>query len=168
MVELSQALAAELRSGASPRSALVFAANGVPDLGLLVEVGRSPYGDVPGALNELAALAGAQGLARLAVCWRVCERSGAGMALAIERLATGLRDDDQVRRETAAQLAGPKASGVLLALLPVFGLTLGAAVGANPTALLLSPFGAVLGATAAVLELLGVLWMMHITRRAMP
>lgn len=168
-VELCQALSAELRGGAAPRPALAAAANGLSEFDLLKRVAETTYGDVVAVLCHDARLPGGGGLARLVACWRVCERSGVGLAAAVERLADALRDDEQVRRETAAQLAAPRATAVLLALLPVFGLAIGAAVGARPLAFLLhTRFGLMLLLTAGVLEVLGLAWTARITRTAVP
>lgn len=167
--QLCQALSAELHSGAAPRSALVAAAEGVEEFELLSSVAASTYGDVPAALRRLAERPGGAGLGYLAACWDVCERSGAGLAVGVTRLAGALANDEQVRRETSAQLAGPKATAALLAVLPAFGLAMGAAMGAHPMRLLLhTPFGLLLLVTAAVLEMLGLLWTARITRGALP
>lgn len=169
VVELCQALSSELQAGATPRDALGAAARGVPQFAQLTTVASSAYGDVPAALSAAAGSAGCEGLDRVAACWRLCERSGIGLAAAVARVADSLRDDEQVRRETAAQVAGPRATGVLLALLPLFGLALGNALGAAPLRLLLhTPVGLVLLASAAGLEILGLIWMGRITRRVLP
>lgn len=58
----------------------------------------------------------------------------------LSRLVTAARDDiDHARRHRAATnaaLAGPRTTAVVLALLPLAGLLMGAAMGANPVALL--------------------------------
>lgn len=169
VVELCQSLSAELQAGASPRAALAAAAQGVAEFDQLAAVAASPYGDVSGALAALASTRGRDGLARVATCWQLCERNGVGLAVAIGRLAEALRDDEQVRRETAAQVAGPRATGVLLALLPIFGVAMGSALGAAPLRLLFqSSLGLMLLASAALLEVVGLLWMARITRRVLP
>ena len=169
VVELCQALAAELEAGAPPRVALVAAAEGLATFDPLATVAESTYGDVSTVLTSLARAPGCEGLARVAACWRLCERSGVGLAVAVGRLADALRDDEQVRRETAAQVAGPRATGVMLALLPLFGLAMGSALGAAPLRLLFhTPAGLLLVGSAAVLEVLGLVWMSRITRRVLP
>jgi tight adherence protein B len=169
VIELCSALGAELRSGATARTALIAAARDVPEVGHLAAVAAAPHGDVIQALRATAALRGGAGLWRLAACWQVSERSGSGLAPSVSRLAGALRDEEQVRREVAAQLAGPRATSVLLALLPGFGLVMGSALGADPLAVL---FGTPLGQGCLVLGLLlevtGLLWTAGITRRAEP
>ena len=64
--------------------------------------------------------------------------SGGGLAAAVARLAAAARaDEEQVRRELAAQLAGPRATAALLARLPLAGVAIGAALGADPVGFLL-------------------------------
>ena len=100
---------------------------------------RSPAGDVVSALHELATLAGGATAADLATAWMVCETTGGQLAAPVARLAGAWRDDEQVRREVTAALAGPRATAVLLAGLPLAGLAMGAALGADPVALLRQP-----------------------------
>ena len=169
LIELCQALAAELSSGAGARDSLTAAARGLADLEHLGVVAGSPHGDVAQAMRAVSALPGAGGLLRLAACWQVSERSGGGLAPSVSRLAGSLRDDEQVRREVAAQLAGPRATSVLLALLPAFGLLMGAALGVQPLQVLLgSPAGRGCLVVGVGLEVAGLLWTRRITRRAEP
>ena len=169
LVELCQALAAELGSGAPARDALVAASRGLPDLEHLGQVARSPHGDVAQILRSTAACPGGSGLLRLAACWQVSERSGSSLAGSVARLAESLRDEEQVRREVAAQLAGPRATAVLLALLPAFGLLMGTGLGARPVEVLVgSPTGRACLLVGAALEAAGLLWTGHIARRAEP
>ncbi len=57
--------------------------------------------------------------------------AGAGLAAGLERLEAALREDRRTREELRAQLAGAWSTVVVLALLPVAGLGLGAALGAE-------------------------------------
>ena len=169
LIELCQALASELSSGARPRVALAAATAGLPDFEHLRAVADVPHGDIVSALTATAARPGAEALRRLAACWQVSERSGGVLAPSIARLAATLREDEQVRREVAAQLAGPRATAVLLALLPAFGLLMGTAMGADPAAVLLGPpVGKVCLVVGAALEGVGLLWTGWIVRRAEP
>lgn len=169
LIELCQALAAELGSGAAARESLSAASRGLPDLEHLGAVARAPHGDVDHALRATAALPGASGLLRLAACWQVSERSGGGLAPSVARLAESLRDDEQVRREVTAQLAGPRATSVLLALLPGFGVLMGTALGVQPVDVLVgSSAGRGCLLVGAALEVAGLLWTRQITRRVAP
>ncbi len=167
LVELCLALASELRSGAPPREALAAAVDGLPAFSELGVAARSPVSDVAAAMTGAAAVPGGAGLAYVAACWRVAERNGIGLAPSVARLAEGLRDDEQVRREVAAQLAGPRATAVLLALLPGLGLMTGSSLGGDPVGLLTgTPVGLALCIAGGALEWAGVAWMTRITRRA--
>jgi tight adherence protein B len=169
VIELCSALGAELRSGATARDALIAASRDVPAVDHLATVAAAPHGDVAQALRATAEGKGGAGLRRLAACWLVSERSGSGLAPSVSRLAATLRDEEQVRREVAAQLAGPRATAVLLALLPVFGLAMGNALGADPLAVLLgTPLGQGCLALGLLLETSGLLWTARITSRAEP
>ncbi|MCZ0971803.1 hypothetical protein O1L55_10820 [Streptomyces albulus] len=57
---------------------------------------------------------------------------GAGLALGLERIAAGLAARRDQGEELRAQLAGPRATALVLALLPVGGLLMGGALGADP------------------------------------
>jgi len=66
-----------------------------------------------------------------------------------------------------AALAGPRATAVLLAGLPLAGLAMGASLGADPIALLGQPSVALFVlAPGLLLEAGGLLWITRITRRA--
>ena len=169
VIELCSALGAELRAGAAARDALIAASRDARDVDHLAAVAAAPHGDVAQALRATAQRHGGAGLRRLAACWQVSERSGSGLAPSVSRLAATLRDEEQVRREVAAQLAGPRATAVLLALLPVFGLAMGNALGANPLAVLAgTPLGRGCLVLGLLLEVAGLLWTARITRRAEP
>jgi tight adherence protein B len=169
VIELCSALGAELQSGASPRDALTASSHDVPGVEHLAAVAAAPHGDVMQALRATAELPGGAGLRRLAACWQVSERSGSGLASSVSRLAATLRDEDQVRREVAAQLAGPRATSVLLALLPAFGLLMGSALGADPLDILVgTPLGLGCLVLGLMLETAGLLWTARITRSAEP
>jgi tight adherence protein B len=167
LIELADALSAELRAGAEPRDALWRAAGDRPRFAAVAAAARSPAGDVVSALHELAILAGGAAAADLATAWQVCEATGGRLAAPVARLAGAWRDDEQVRREVTAALAGPRATAVLLAVLPLAGLAMGAALGADPTALLRQPsLVLVVLVPGLLLELAGLLWTAGITRRA--
>ncbi|WP_408056901.1 type II secretion system F family protein [Streptomyces huasconensis] len=124
-------------------------------------------GDVPGALVEAARVPGAEGLLGLAACWRVAVDRGAGLAAGLERLEGVLRVERDQRADLRAQLAGARSTAVMLAGLPVLGLLMGSALGADPLRVLLHT-GAGLGClvTGGVLEGAGVWWALRIVRGA--
>ncbi|WP_435845980.1 type II secretion system F family protein [Streptomyces huasconensis] len=124
-------------------------------------------GDVPGALVEAAREPGAEGLLGLAACWRVAVDRGAGLAAGLERLEGALRVERDQRADLRAQLAGARSTAVMLAGLPVLGLLMGSALGADPLRVLLHT-GAGLGClvTGGVLEGAGMWWALRIVRGA--
>ncbi|MFF8643435.1 type II secretion system F family protein [Streptomyces sp. NPDC015345] len=124
-------------------------------------------GDVPGALVEAAREPGAEGLLGLAACWRVAVDRGAGLAAGLERLEGALRVERDQRADVNAQLAGARSTAAMLAGLPVLGLLMGSALGAEPLRVLLHT-GAGLGCLVAggVLEGAGVWWALRIVRGA--
>lgn len=175
VVELCQAMAAELRAGADARAALLAAVAGLPAsrtdpmFARLAAVAAAPYGEVAPELAALSLSQGAGGLADLAACWRVSERYGSGLEPALVRLARALRADEQVRRELTAQLAGPRATAALLALLPVVGVAMGWAVGADPLRVLLRTGPGQAGLlVGAALDVAGLLWTSRIARAVEP
>ncbi|MBD0424417.1 type II secretion system F family protein [Streptomyces sp. TRM S81-3] len=170
VIALCGALAGEVRAGRQPGEALLYAAHdsgGLGDGQAAVLAAARFGGDVPGALAAAARQPGADGLRGLAACWRVAVDQGAGLAAGLERLEAALRAERDQRADLRAQLAGARATAVMLAGLPVLGLLLGVALGADPLHVLLHT-GAGLGCllAGAVLEGLGAWWVTRIVRRA--
>ncbi|MFI6661964.1 type II secretion system F family protein [Streptomyces sp. NPDC050523] len=170
VIALCGALAGEVRAGRQPGEALLSAvrdSGGVGGAQAAVLAAARFGGDVPGALAVAARQPGAEGLLGLAACWRVAVDQGAGLAAGLDRLEGALRAERDQRADLRAQLAGPRSTAVMLAGLPVVGLALGAALGADPLHVLLHT-GAGLGCLCigGVLEGLGLWWAMWIVRRA--
>lgn len=159
VVEVLAGLRDELRAGAALRPALERAVMAV-DGGVLantVAVSRMG-GDVPAALRQDAH--GRPLVLSLAALWQVCEGSGAALAAALDRLVEAAEQSAKVRREVTAQLAGPRSTVRVLAVLPVVGLGMGLLMGADPIGFLLgTPWGWGCLIVAAGLETAGVLWM---------
>ncbi len=167
VVDLLGALAAELRAGSQARLALATVCAGSGPLRPVAAAARSPVADPATALADAAAAPGAGALADLAVAWRVVSETGAGMADVVERLAATARSDDEVRREVAAQLAGPRAAATLLSALPGAGVALGAALGADPLGFLLgAPVGRACLLAGVLLVATGTAWTEAVARRA--
>ena len=94
------------------------------------------------ALTEASAAEGCAALLRVAVCWKVAEQSGAGLATALRHTATTLRNETVVAAEIVAQLSGPRATVRLLVMLPAVALVMGEILGAEPLIILLgTPYG---------------------------
>ncbi|PZT70509.1 hypothetical protein DN402_16090 [Streptomyces sp. SW4] len=170
VIALCAVLAGEVRAGRQPGEALLWAARESGGLGGLagaVLAAARFGGDVPAALAAAAREPGAEGLRGLAACWRVAVDQGAGLADGLDRLEGALRAERDQRLDLRAQLAGARATAVMLAGLPALGLLLGFAMGADPLRVLLHT-GAGLGClvAGAVLEALGLWWAMRIVRGA--
>nr|WP_229816210.1 type II secretion system F family protein [Streptomyces lucensis] len=170
VITLCGALAGEVRAGRQPGEALPRAARdsgGLGDAQAAVVAAARFGGDVPGALAAAARRPGAEGLLGLAACWRVAVDQGAGLAAGLDRLDAALRAERAQRSDLRAQMSGARATAVLLAALPVLGLLLGTAMGADPLHVLLHT-GAGLGClvAGAVFETAGMWWAVRIVRGA--
>lgn len=178
---LCGAVVGELRAGREPGQALLVALReGLAEddfsvtsasIGRLGEAEAAVLaaarfgGDVPAALRQAAEGPGLGGLSGMAACWRVAVDGGAGLATGLERLEATLREDRRRREQLRAQLAGAWSTVVVLALLPVAGLGLGAALGAEPLRVLLhTPGGLACLAVGAFLEAAGLYWACRIVR----
>ncbi|MET9909573.1 type II secretion system F family protein [Streptomyces sp. NPDC006476] len=170
VIALCSALAGEVRAGRQPGEALLRAARDSGGLGeaqAAVLAAARFGGDVPDALSGAARQQGAEGLLGLAACWRVAVDQGAGLAAGLDRLEAALRAERDQRADLRAQLAGARSTALMLAGLPVLGLLLGTALGADPLHVLLHS-GAGLGCLliGGLLEGLGMWWALGIVRRA--
>ncbi|MFB7214016.1 type II secretion system F family protein [Streptomyces sp. NPDC056255] len=168
VVALCGAIVGELRAGHEPGQALLVALRGNGVMGAAeasVSAAARFGGDVPGALAQAAREPGLDGLAGVAACWRVAVDGGAGLATGLDRLEGALRAERRRREELRAQLAGAWSTVAVLALLPVLGLGLGAALGADPLRVLLhTPAGLVCLVTGGLLEAAGLCWAARIVR----
>lgn len=168
-------VAGDLRAGRPPHTALAGAVedDGWPDTPELVDAARLLLaaarfgGDVPEALRAAARQEGAEGLAAVAACWQVAVDGGAGLAAGLDRIAAALRAEHDQRDDLRAQLAGPRSTALMLALLPLFGVVLGAGLGADPVGTLLgTPAGLACLLAGGLLEWAGLAWTGHIVRSA--
>lgn len=150
----------ELRAGAALRQAFERAVSATGDPLLCrdaVAVCRMG-GDVPASLRD-------EGhdqplLLSLAALWQVSEGSGAALASALDRLVVSAEQSAKLRREVAAQLAGPRGTVKVLAVLPGVGVGMGLLMGADPIGFLVgTPWGLGCLALAVVLEAVGIFWM---------
>lgn len=129
-----------------------------------------------GGLSRLAAVFGARGREhadpataaiadRLKALAVVIEHTGAPAAVLVERLASDVRARARAEATLASNTAGTRASVRMLAALPLVGPFLGAAIGADPTAILLkTPIGVICLFAAVALQALGLLWSNRIRR----
>jgi tight adherence protein B len=161
------ALVGELRAGQPPPSALRSAAGDFPSLLGPAAARARLGGDVPDALRTAAGAPGAGALVAVAAAWEVCERSGAGLADTLARVADSLRAEEAVRREAAGQLASVRATTRLLAVLPMITLLALSGGGGRPLAFLLGhPVGLSCLVVGASLTSAGLLWVERLARSA--
>ncbi|MDQ1685615.1 MAG: tight adherence protein [Frankiaceae bacterium] len=167
-VALVRALAGELRSGAPEPAAFAAAAGGASGsiaAGSLAAVLAPAVAAVargaslPAELQRVAAMPGAGRLLPVAAAWTVASRHGSPMSGLLDRLAAAYDDEDAVRADLAASVAGSRASMLLLAALPLGGLALGGAIGAHPWRWLFGgPPGWAACVLAAALDAAGLAW----------
>lgn len=162
VAEFAAAVAAELRVGRDARDAVRAAVTSIPSVGWPEQVAAAAHsgGDVADALARAAGAPGAEDLREVAACWRLAERSGAGLAAGLDVAVATAGERERIRLRVRSELAGVRAGGWLLAGLPLLGLSLGAATGARPWRVLLySRFGIVLLAVGLALDAAGILWL---------
>jgi tight adherence protein B len=170
-VEVTFALAGELRAGRTPSQALAAVAGVAGPVRPALEAAHRAVAVGANAADELARAArlpGAERLRYVAAAWAVADSAGGRVAVVLERLSDAMDSEEELRRELDAAMAGPRATMFLLASLPLLGLVLGQTVGAHPLHLLLHrPLGWGLLAAAAVLDAVGVLVTRTIARAAL-
>lgn len=156
--ELCLALAAELSTGQAVELALRRAAGPDPVCPTaLAAIGMG--GNVAEGFRTDGDRMASETLRALGAVWEVSEGSGAGLAAAADGLGRAAFERERIRRELAAEMAGPRATAQVLAALPVVGLVLGSGLGGSPLAwLLASPIGVGVLIAGVTLEVLGVLW----------
>jgi tight adherence protein B len=159
-------MSAELRAGILPQRVLTGLAREFDFFGpasRAAELG----GDVAAALRTAADETGAELLDDLAGAWLVAERAGAPLARVLDRLEETARGDLDIEREVAAGLAPARATGRLMAVLPVFGLALGSGMGGDPVTILTGTLPGVLCLAAGCgLACVGVAWVERIAASA--
>jgi tight adherence protein B len=159
--EACEVMAAHLRAGRSAPQALDAAATACPEL-LPAARQLDLGGNVAAALREIPSSAAAAGMAS---AWATAEASGAALAGVVERVLSELLVQQEILREVEGQLAGPRATGRLLSVLPVAGVALGFALGVDvPHTLLSTVFGLVCLTVGGSLALLGRIWVERLVR----
>ena len=158
-------LAATAR-GRERRRAAAALVESVGQLSADLRAGASP-GDAVAALAEDSRSAPATRHRAVRAVWAVAASSGAPAAAVLERVEHDLRAREQQCREVAAQLAGARSTTGLLAVLPIVGMGMGSAMGAEPLSTLLGrPAGQLALLIGVSLEAVGVLWTARIVAGA--
>ncbi len=148
-------LAAELDAGLSPVEALIRS-SGQPSVWPRASRAAQWGGGIAEALDLDAVQSPV--LAQVAACWRVGAR-GAGLADSLRQVAATARSAEDVRVEMEGQLAGPRATARVLALLPLVGLALGTMLGSDPLSWLVTTLpGHLCLAAGAILTAVGMWW----------
>ncbi|TQN37750.1 tight adherence protein B [Blastococcus colisei] len=166
LTEALGALGAELRSGRSVDAATdaAVAACADEECGTaLARALRAPGVPVPSVPDADFAAA----LDRVSAGVRLSARTGCSLAAVVAAVEDDLRARERMRQELRTATAGPRASAMLLAGLPVLGLAMGNGVGADPWRVLTTTAtGQVLLVLGVALELAGLTWSGHLVRRA--
>jgi tight adherence protein B len=163
-------LVGELEAGSGPGIALAAAGAAGPSV-------REPFAeaaraaergeDAGAVLADVAPTPGNEGLRAIGVAWQVGETTGAELAGVLGRVAADLAAAREQRRAVDTALAGPRSSATLLAGLPLVGIGLGLAMGAQPLDFLTRvPSGRLVCCAGVLLDAAGVLWMRAILHRA--
>lgn len=153
-----QVLARLVAAGQTPVEALQTAAE---DCQVLVEAASLHRigGDPVSAWRTGAHRPGQSGLLALARAWQVSRSSGAAMARPLGDVAAALRAERALANVVTSELSAPRATGRLLALLPVAGLGLGYLIGGDPVAFLLDQWiGQICLVVGIALACAGVVW----------
>ncbi|MEV0381811.1 type II secretion system F family protein [Nonomuraea sp. NPDC050643] len=172
-IELCQSLSAELSAGRTPGEALTKAITAVdfPDPQLLrpVIAAARDGGDVAAALTSAAPPQGGEGLRQLAACWEVGTAVGAGMTSLVDRVAGTLRLAEAHRQDVSAQLAGPRTTAKMLAVLPALGLLMAGALNMHPLNFLFGSLPGFICLIAGVtLDACGLWWTSRMATQAQP
>lgn len=165
------ALAAELRAGQPMDDALRAvsdqAATGTgrdfQAAARAVSMGGDPVRVLRGSASPIA-----RGISEI---WELSDATGCPLADAVDGVERDARARHAQRDRLRALLAGPRATAGLLAALPLLGIAMGGAIGADPLYVLAhSPIGGILLIAGTSLIAAGVLWMraivQHVEHRA--
>jgi tight adherence protein B len=173
-------LARELRAGAEPNVAAQNAGSAARGDGVVVlralaeltrsddRIARAPGAQIGGMFGALAADVppAIQVSARLQSGWLLTRRHGVAFTPLIDAVAADLAQQIAADSERSGEVAGPRMSGYVMALLPLLGLALGAGMGADPVRVLLaSSLGNILMVVGVSLTCAGLLWSDRIVRR---
>ena len=103
-------------------------------------------------------------LTQLSAAWAMADRHGIALAELLETVRADLESRSRMAGQIGSQLAGPRSTAAVLAVLPVLGVLLGQGIGANPWRVLTATMaGQLLLVLGTVLTCAGVLWSGRIT-----
>lgn len=164
------ALLAELEAGASQASAFRAVsvqceeevARSLGHIADALERGRDPLEGAEGAGSVES-----DGMMRpLAIAASVALRTGCALRDGIEGVVLELESQRALKAAIREAVAGPRAAGVLLAMLPALGTGLGIMMGADPIAVLVDrPVGRIALVVGLLFEAGGLLWTNRLVAR---
>lgn len=136
----------------------------------------APVPDRVPTVGQLATVAGTAGRPRgsaappleaVVAAARVADELGAPLAAVLDQVAAAIAAQAEAAADVEAALAGPRSSARILAWLPVLGLLLGTALGADPVGVLLGGgLGTAAGVLGAALMVVGRWWSATLLRGA--
>jgi tight adherence protein B len=159
-------LSSQVRVGRVPAEALSSAADDCP---VLADASRAQElgGDVTVVWRNASSRPGQRGLEDLARAWSVSSNTGAPLAHGLEQVVDALTADVALRTVVAGELSAPRATGKIMAVLPLCGVGMGYLLGGDPLHFLLSnPYGWGCLVVGVGLAAAGVLWIDTLSRRA--
>ena len=174
LAEALRTLVAELRAGAHPAAAAESAASEVGQdtacvlrtVAATVRLGGEPETIHP---PRGAALSGIDPVGQIGRCWALAQRHGLPFADVLEALRKDVEGRARLAANAHADMAGPRASAIVLAVLPAAGLALGEAMGAGPLHILATTSaGRLLLGAGCVLLACGLLFSARLTRGGVP
>jgi tight adherence protein B len=171
LAEALRSLVAGLRAGAHPATAAESAAEDAQPptdttMRAIAAAARLD-GDMSRALATVHTPALAAALKRLTTAWQLAQRHGLPLADVLDAVRRDLEQRARFSRQVLARMAGPKASALVLSLLPALGIGLGEAMGARPLHVLTSTgLGQLLLVMGVTFLCAGIAWSGHITTRA--
>ncbi|MQA09162.1 MAG: hypothetical protein GEU98_11570 [Pseudonocardiaceae bacterium] len=173
LADALRALVLELRAGAHPADAAEsVAVDAHPQAALPMRAiaGTARLGgDVGRALAGSAVTVPSlsRALGQLVRTWLLVQRHGLPLADVLDAVRRELDERVRFANQVRARMAGPRASALVLALLPAVGVLLGEAMGAGPLRVLAAtPSGQVLLAVGVALICAGVAWSARLTEQA--
>ncbi|GAA1200304.1 type II secretion system F family protein [Prauserella alba] len=176
LAEALRAMAGDLRAGAHPATAAEAAAQDAAPhvapvfraIAVSVRLGGEPDTGLAGLPPNSASLPVGV-LERVTAAWSLARRHGLALADIVDAVHRDVATRARLASALDARMAGPRASALILAGLPVLGVLLGEAMGAAPLGVLLTTTaGQVLLAVGSALLLGGVAWTSAITGKVLP
>ncbi|MDQ6641494.1 MAG: type II secretion system F family protein [Actinomycetota bacterium] len=162
VTEFCESMAAELAAGRPPHRVLERSVEEFPEFASVATAARLGS-DVPASLQRLARRQGCADLRLVGAAWHVAQRSGSGMAVALEQVGRTIRERRRASRLVTAELAAAHATARMMAALPVVFALAGSGLGVDPLAFLLgTSAGLCCLAVGLALSYAGLAWLQRI------